>query len=183
MGKNNSKAFALPNEVWSDVRGYEELYKVSSMGRVKSLKWGKERILRPEKNKWGYLQVTLCKDGKCKKFYVHRLVAEAFLNPVAGKDFVNHLDEVKDSNHYSNLEYCTPKENLNWGTRTERSTKARTNGKTSKPVQAINPDTGEVAMEFPSTKEAGRNGYNHSNVGACCRGKVKTHRGYIWRYK
>lgn len=173
---NYNKAFALPNEVWNPVVGYEGLYKVSSMGRVRSLITGK--ILRSKKDKDGYLQVGLWKDGKRKMYYVHRLVAQAFLNPVVGKDCVNHLDEVKDSNHYSNLEYCTHKENCNYGTRNERMV-----GALSKPVVGINPNTGKVVVEFPSTMEAGRNGYDHGTVAACCRGEKKHHHGLIWQYK
>ena len=181
MNKYN-KNFALPNEVWSPVKGYEGLYAVSSMGRVKNLITGK--ILKPVKSKGGYLVVNLWKNGKCKKYLVHRLVAQAFLKPVAGKDFVNHLSEVKTSNHYSNLEWCTPKENLNYGTRNERAGKTLTNRKDqSKPVQGIDPKTGKVVVEFPSTKEAGRNGFDQGHVSNCCLGKYKQAYGYIWRYK
>lgn len=182
MGEiNYNKALALPNELWKPIRGYEGLYEISTMGRVRSLRNGK--ILRPWKNTNGYLYVDLFKDGKRKHFKVHRLVAEAFLKPVPGKDFVNHLDEVKTSNHYSNLKFCTVKENLNWGTRNERVAKAKINGKLSKPVQGINPSTGKVVVEFPSIAEAGRNGYAQGNVSNCCLGKYKTAYGFIWRYK
>ena len=184
MNKYN-KAFALPNEVWEDVKGYEGLYKVSTMGRVKSLnynKTGKERILKPAKTKKGYLVVTLCKDGKRKQFSVHRLVAEAFVSNPENKPQINHLSEVKASNHYSNLCWATAKENLNWGTRNTRAAKAMTNGKQSKPVVGINPNTGKV-VEFPSANEAERNGFSSGNISRCCHGKYKQAYGYIWRYK
>ena len=163
-------------EIWRDIIGYEGLYKVSTMGRVKNLRSGK--ILKPWKTKNGYLQVGLWKNGKQKHFLVHRLVAQAFLNPVAGKDFINHLNEVKTDNHYSNLEWCTQKENCNWGSRNERAAKAK-----SKAVVGINPGTGKVVVEFPSTMEAGRNGFDYSAVARCCRGEKKTYKGYIWRYR
>lgn len=181
---NYNKAFALPNEVWEDVRGYKGLYKVSSMGRVKSLKWGKERILRPVKDKDGYLEVTLYKDGQHKKFKVHRLVAEAFLGNPDNKPQINHLDEVKTSNHYSNLCWATPSENVNHGTRNKKVSKILTNRKDkSKPVVGIDPNTGEVVVEFPSTSEAGRNGYHSGDISSCCRGRLKRHHGLIWQYK
>ena len=163
-------------EIWRDIIGYENLYQVSNWGRVRSLKSGK--ILRPAKNSKGYLRVGLYKDGKRKNYKVHRLVAEAFLKPVAGKDFVNHLNEIKTDNHYLNLEYCTAKENNNYGTRNERVAETL-----SKPVVGIDPKTGKVVVEFPSAREAGRNGYNNRNISECCLGKRKHHRGFIWRYK
>jgi hypothetical protein len=184
MNKFN-KAFALPNEVWSPVKGYEGLYAVSSMGRVKSLerfdRFGrlvKERILKPEKNKNGYLIVALWKDGKGKMFYVHRLVAQAFLKPVAGKDFINHRDEVKVSNHYLNLEFCSHKENCNWGTAIKRRVE-----KCSKTVYQYSLD-GEFIREYPSTHEVERQtGYSQVGISDCCRGRLKTAYGYIWQYK
>jgi hypothetical protein len=165
-------------EIWRDIIGYEGLYQVSTMGRVKNLKTGK--ILKPVKNKQGYMYVCLSKNGQRKTFKVHRLVAQAFLKPVPGKDFVNHLDEDKTNNHYSNLEYCTAKENLIYNDGQKRRAE-----KKRKPVQAINPDTGEVVVEYPSVNEAGRNGYSSGNVSLFCRGKYeyKTYRGLIWRYK
>ena len=183
MGKiNYNKAFALPNEVWNPVKGYEGLYKVSSMGRVKSLITGK--ILKPEKGIGGYLRVHLYKDGKAKHFKVHRLVAEAFLKPVAGKDCVNHLDEVKTSNHYSNLEYCSPKENANWGTRNERMAEKQRNAPfKSKSVFQFSLN-GKFIKEWPSVSEVHRQlGYTISFISRCCLGKCKQAYGYIWRYK
>lgn len=67
------------NENWRAVVGYEGLYEVSDQGRVRSLKFGKTRILKYGKAGAGYLVVNLCKDGKHKLMYVHRLVAEAFI--------------------------------------------------------------------------------------------------------
>lgn len=192
MGENYSKAFALPNEVWNPVVGYEGLYEVSSMGKVKSVErvlsdgrlW-EERILKPEKNKGGYLIVHLSKNGKRKVYTIHRLVALAFIpnDTPEHKTQINHLNEVKTNNHYLNLSWVTPKENANWGTRTERASKAKTNGKCSKPVVAINPYTGKVVVEFPSMMEAERNGYNQGVVSLCCNGKKEMHKGLIWVYK
>lgn len=170
------------SEVWQNIEGYDD-YQVSNYGRVKSLKFGKERILKPKKESNGYLRVGLYKDRKIKFHSVHRLVAQTFLKPVVGKDCVNHLDEDKTNNHVENLEWCTYKENLNYGTRNARATKTMTNGKQSKSVVGISPISGEVVVEFPSTKEAGRNGYHSGHVSDCCLGKYKTHKGLIWRYK
>ncbi len=98
----------LAQEQWRDVEGYDGMYQVSDLGRVRSLKFGKVRVLRPGKNGDGYLQVGLCQDGKQKNVYVHRLVAQAFIeNDDETKIYINHRDECKQNNKVSNLEYCT----------------------------------------------------------------------------
>lgn len=68
------------DEIWKEVENYEGIYQVSNLGQVRSLKFGKTRVLKPGKNGNGYLYVTLCKDGEIKRCKVHRLVAEAFLS-------------------------------------------------------------------------------------------------------
>ena len=171
------------SEVWKDIEGYEGLYQVSNWGRVKSLKFGKERILKPEKNRNGYLVVNLYKNGKRKHFKIHRLVAEAFVSNPDNLPCVNHADEDKTNNFYGNLEFCSYQYNNNFGTRNERASKTKTNGKHSKPVQGLNPKTGKVVVEFPSVMEAERNGYYQGAVSACCRGERKTHHGLFWQYK
>ena len=100
------------NEQWRDIDGYEGVYQVSDFGRVRSLKYGKVRVLIPRKDNDGYLQVALCKDGKIKKCRVHRLVAQAFIeNDDETKIYINHRDECKQNNIVSNLEYCTAQYN------------------------------------------------------------------------
>ena len=160
-------------EIWKDKKDYEGLYQVSNWGRVKSLKFGKEKILKPQKDTSGYLCVTLCKNNNQCQFKVHRLVAEAFIpNPNNYKE-VNHKDENKTNNVVTNLEWCDRKYNQNYGTRTE---------KCSKKVYQYTLD-GKFVKEWKSTAECDRNGYNYGNVAACCRGKLKTYKGFIWRYK
>ena len=95
------------NEQWRDIAGYEGMYQVSDLGRVRSLKFGKTRVLRPGKNNNGYLRVNLKKDGSRKNFLVHRLVAQAFIpNDDESKNQVNHINECKQNNRASNLEWC-----------------------------------------------------------------------------
>ena len=105
----------LKNEKWKDIFGYDGMYQVSDLGRVRSLKFGRVKVLRPGKNKWGYLQVLLSKGGKCKNYKVHRLVASAFIpNSDENKTQINHIDECKQNNRVSNLEYCTASYNLSY---------------------------------------------------------------------
>lgn len=97
-------------EEWRPVKGYEGLYEVSNMGRVKSLHYGKERILRPSDNSTGYRIVELAKQAPKRKL-VHRLVAEAFIPSPMNLPVVNHLDGDKHNNCVSNLEWCTYRQN------------------------------------------------------------------------
>ena len=99
---------------WKPVVGYEGLYEVSNMGRVKSLKRlrTKERIIAQFQNHRGYARVTLWKDNSQKKYSVHRLVAEAFIPNPNNLPEVNHIDGDKQNNHMDNLEWCTRSENI-----------------------------------------------------------------------
>lgn len=110
-------------EIFKDIEGYENLYQVSNLGNVKSLNYkhtGKEKILTPDKDRYGYFKVVLHKQGKRKKFFVHRLVAQAFLPNSQNLEQVNHKNEIKTDNRVQNLEFCTPKYNANYGTRNKR---------------------------------------------------------------
>jgi hypothetical protein len=111
-------------EIWKDIKDYEGLYQVSSLGRVKSLerktlgKYGgikKERILKSNKNNGGYLRLDLCKNGVQKNCKIHQLVAIAFLNhtPCGHKLVVNHKNFNKLDNRLENLEIITQRENSN----------------------------------------------------------------------
>lgn len=107
-------------EVWEDIKGYEGLYKISNLGRVKSLeRWiynvnrkylSKEKILKPIKV-GNYLGVQLSFKGKSEKFYIHRLVCEHFIIKIDGKTNVNHIDGNKENNVVDNLEWCNQSEN------------------------------------------------------------------------
>ena len=158
---------------------YEGLYKVSNLGRVKSLWFGKEKVLKPVKRKDGYLKVILCKNNEKRTCLVHRLVASTFLENPEGKPEINHIDEDKENNRVDNLEWCDRKYNNNYGTHNERSAKAQ-----SKIVLQLTL-TGELIREWPSTRECGRNGFDQRAVSACCRGntRLKTYKGFRWKYK
>ena len=170
-------------ENWRDIEGFEGLYQVSNEGRIKSLgnnKARKEKILKGKKDGSGYLQVNLSKDGKRVWKYIHRLVAETFLENPNHYDQVNHKDEGKTNNSVDNLEWCNSKYNNNYGTRNQRSAEKRRNDpKQSKRVDQIDMVTGEVIHQWESTREAGRNGYNRGHVVNCCNGLRKTHKGYV----
>ncbi|MBI6042188.1 NUMOD4 domain-containing protein [Clostridium perfringens] len=167
-------------EIWKDIEGYEGLYQVSNMGRVKSLNYnrtGKERLMKLSLKSTGYLIVKLCKEGKEKKYLIHRLVAIAFLDNPQGLPEVNHKDEDKTNNNADNLEWCNGEYNSNYGTRNQRVAE-----KLSKPVMGINVINGYI-VKFPSTREAERvTGFNSSSISKCCNGKQKTCRDYHFKY-
>ena len=167
-------------EIWKDIKNYEGHYQVSNLSRVKSLNYnhtGKEKILKLNKDKDGYLQVTLCKNNIKKVYKVHRLVAQAFIPNPNNLPQINHKDENKTNNNVDNLEWCDRKYNQNYGTRTERVAE-----KLSKPVLQYDLE-GNFIKEWKSTRECGRNGFCNQHIAACCRGELKTHKGFIWRYK
>lgn len=103
----------MTNEVWKDIEGYEGLYQVSNMGNVKSVGYGKERVLKFGKNNDGYLRVVLYKEGKGKTHKVHRLVAQAFIPNPENKEQIDHLNTIRTDNRVENLRWVTPKENNN----------------------------------------------------------------------
>lgn len=96
-------------EIWKDIKDYENLYQVSNLGNVKSLRTNKN--LYYSKTTKGYLKAGLYKNGKRKMCFVHRLVAEAFILNTNNKSCVNHKDCNILNNNVSNLEWCTHKEN------------------------------------------------------------------------
>ena len=174
-------------------------YQVSNLGRILSLNYrntGKPGLRKPVEDTDGYFTVQLSKNGERKTCSVHRLVAETFLPNPENKPCINHKiegDEGKKINmvffnedgtidkEKSTIEWVTYEENNNYGTHNERSAKARTNGKCSKPVLQLSL-SGELIREYPSTHECERNGFHHGAVSACCRGERKSHKGFRWMY-
>ena len=165
-------------EIWKD---YKERYKVSNFGRVFSKRLNK--IMKQQTNAYGYNRVCIYEDTKhYKRMLVHRLVAELFIDNPDNLPQVNHKDENKQNNVVSNLEWCTHEYNNTYGTRLERVRDKQINGKKSKPVLQFDLN-GNLIKEWKSINECGRNGFNQGAVAACCQGKRKTHKGFIWKYK
>ena len=183
-------------EIWKtsiyDGEIYEGLYQVSNWGRILSLNYrntGKSELMNPSEMPNGYLRVCLSKNGEDKQCYVHRLVAETFLENPENLPEVNHKDEDKTNNFVflnedgtvnkkkSNLEWKNHRDNCNHGTRNERSAKAR-----SKRVLQLSLD-GELIREWESTQECGRNGFDSGAVAKCCNGKLPHYKGFRWEYK
>ena len=153
-------------EEWRDIEGYEGLYQVSNLGRIKSVNYrghkGYEGILRLRPDGKGYGMVALYKNNKVRHFKVHRLVAQTFIPKPNNYPQVNHKDENKANNCVSNLEWCTNEYNHNYGTRNKRVGKSL-----SKKTLCIT--TGEI---FNSTKEASKKyGVHNGSLVECCNNK------------
>ena len=162
------------DEIWRDIDGYEGLYQISNKGRVKSLKYGKERILKPILKSLGYYSIILCNYGVMKQFQLHRLVAQAFIPNPNKLPEINHRDENNKNNCVENLEWCNRRYNINYGTRNERVSK--------KILQYSR--SGDFIREWKSAAEVKRVlDINNSNIIQCCKGKRKSSGGFIWIYK
>lgn len=175
------------SEIWKDIPNYQKLYQVSNYGKIRSLDhyssnhFYKGRVLKPWANRKGYLLVKLCKNGHIKELQLHRIVASVFLPNHDKKLQVNHLDENKKNNKVANLEWCTAKQNSNYGTRNKRISITNKNGKCSKKVKQLGKG-GNLIKIWPSLHAAERHGFDHSHLSKCARGKVKLAYGYKWEY-
>lgn len=143
--------------IWKDIEGYVGIYQVSNFGEVRSLDRSdalgrkvKGVIIKPQVTKKGYLQVSLCKNGKQKSCKIHRLVAKAFIPNNNHYSQVNHIDEDKENNCLDNLEWCNNLYNSNWGTRNKRVAEKNSNG-----VYAI--DKHGNYTHYASESDASRN--------------------------
>lgn len=183
----NRKLFDM-NEIWKPLTLYNG-YEVSNMGRVRSIdreyidKKGikqtfKGRILTPIKQKNGYLNVLISQGGKFYKVSVHRLVAMAFIPNIKNKPQVNHKDEDKTNNRADNLEWCTSKENINYGDSLDKRIKAQR-------VAIIQFDLdGNFIKEWQGVALAARTlKISESQISGCLSGIYKSAQGFRWLYK
>ena len=176
----------IPEE-WRPIKGYEGLYEVSSVGRVKRLgrktvtssgkvRYLKETIRKPQKDIKGYLNLRLSNNGTYKFCRIHRLVAEAFIPNPNNKPQVNHINEDRADNRVDNLEWVTCTENNNHGSRNEKIAKIQ-----RKPVEGMSLKDNSI-LKYKQLKDTKLDGFNHLMVSRCCRGIQYKHRGYIWRF-
>ena len=183
-------------EIWKDVKGYEKFYEVSNYGRVRSKertvnnKVFKPRYISGGDNGKGYKKMILNDGVKKERVYIHRIVAEAFIPNPLNKPYINHIDNNPNNNCASNLEWCTPKENMMWMHIQGRAIRTKewldnlyeSQKKTYKKVIATNIETGEE-ITFDALNFVRDMGFQPSCVCNCCKGKRKQHKGYSWKYE
>lgn len=196
--------------IWKSIKGFNGKYWVSDEGQIISMDYnhsGKVKLLKPCFGN-GYLGIMLSINGKRKRYLIHRLVAEAFLPNPDNLPCVNHKNERKTENRAENLEWCSYKYNINYGTASQRisntlkghfvsnETKQKISkalkGKPCSPIvikKLSNPIIqydleGNFIREWASSREIERElNFAHTNINNCCKGKYKTFYGYKWEYK
>ena len=164
----------MEKEIWKDIKEYEDLYQVSNLGRVKS----KRKILSQTKGE--YLKVGLSKNGIEKTYAVHRLVAKAFMSNPNNYNFINHIDENKYNNIYTNLEWCTNKYNCNYGNRNKNIVTSRRHTFKTIIQKDMNDNIIRVWQDIIEIQE--KTNYKKHNIYKCCQGKYEKAYGYKWEY-
>lgn len=190
----------MENEVWKDVVGYEGLYQVSNLGRLKSLEKSTkfysgyqkkicerkypERIICKNHISNGYLQIELFKNGKVKRLTMHRIVAKTFIPNPNNYPCVNHKDGNKLNNNANNLEWCTYKQNTEHAIKTGLTKNKGKNNGFSRAVNQYDLQGNfikkwDCIMDFYKSINKSE---KSSSVSSCCSGKYKTAYGYKWKY-
>lgn len=174
------------NEVWKPIMGYVGLYEVSNFGRVRSVdRWTKHtygmqlkkgKILKLHKT-GDYLQVALHKNNVSKTYYIHRLVADAFIPNPDNLPCVGHKDENPENNCADNLYWTTYEANNNYGTHNLKMSRSK-----SKPVEQYTLEGKLIARFRSQTEAADALDAIQESISDCCLGKRKTYKDCIWKF-
>lgn len=216
------KSITLENEEWRDVVGFEGSYIVSNLGRIVSVPrirdnrftdhcvW-KGRLIKQHLCKTGYYVVDLHYCSQRKTIKVHRVIAEAFIPKVDGKDFIDHINGIRTDNRIENLRWCTTKENLNFTIAKHNMSLVQKGKKLSSETKLkivqhlighpVSLKTRELIAKAQYKKIAQYSldnklikiwdsaliiekelGFPHKGISACCCGARKTCRGYVWKH-
>lgn len=188
------ESIRLEGEEWKTTT-VSERYAVSSFGRVvsyaltinngnRTIKRG-PLLLKPRINKLGYYRVSIYRGKRISStYFVHRLVALAFIDNPDGLPSINHKDENPGNNRVENLEWCTQKYNCNYGSHNLKISETKRKWSyQSKPVVQLSLD-GTILGTFPSAASAARSiGANIAAcIARCCKKQRKTCNGFMWMY-
>lgn len=180
--------------IWKDIPNYKGLYQASNDGRIRSFYKKEPKELKQRLSNAGYFRVQLFKNKKGKWISVHRLIGITFLDNPENKPEINHKDENKYNNCVENLEWCTRKENNNYGTRLERFkknmnySKRKINNenqikKCSKPIYQYLKN-GTFIQSWNSISECSRvTGLNISSISSVCCKKRNSLFGFVFEFK
>lgn len=180
-------------ELWRPIEDYEGIYEISNKGRVRSCavsnRWKNSKnlvLLKPRVNKYGYVSISLYKNGKGRTFNIHRLVAKAFIMNPINLPIVNHRDENRTNNSVHNLEWCTYKYNNEYNDRKKRAVAhtdySKRPKKKGKPILQYTLD-GKLLNRWESAKDVEEvKGLGRKNISCCLRGKSKSAYGFLWKY-
>lgn len=180
-------------EVWKDIHGFEGLYQVSNMGRIKHLKGYNHKedfILSPTINSKGYLYVSLSKNSSVKKYFIHRLVAINFIENTNHYEEVDHINGIRNDNRLKNLRWCSRKQNCNFPLYKYNSSKEGC--WMYKRYLDLHPRARKICQYdmkgsfiaiWNTAKEAEiETKIKRSGICQSCKGKRKSAGGYIWKY-
>lgn len=184
--------YTKEKEVWKDICGFDDKYQVSNLGRVKSkerteymarngcFRTRKEKIMKFYICPKGYERAPLWENGNCKKVFVHRLVAEAFIQNPNNYPIINHIDENPSNNKASNLEWCDHSYNAMYGGARERNLK-----NVRKKVVSVNLETGEKRVyRSAADAEIESNGYFiHQGISRVCTKERTKYKNHYWYFE
>lgn len=193
-------------EIWKTIENYPD-YQVSNLGRIKSLKFGRERVLKQAKNTQGYYFVILYQNKKQKIYRVHKLVALHFIPNPQNLPQIDHIDTNRQNNYVSNLRWVTNKENCNnpiTKIKYSKANKGKNKGRVlsqetkdkmsiahkgnpnlalSKPILQLSKSGNIILRKWDSAHQVKRElNIIQSNVCKCCNNKRKSCGGFKWMY-
>lgn len=197
---------SMEQEIWKDIEGYEGLYQVSNMGRVRSLE---RKVVRSNgtlfsatskllsiKKTNGYVYVNLYSNGKGKTYSVHRLVALAFVDNPNNLPEIDHINTIRDDNRHANLRWTDRKGNMENGITkithkeacrhrvyAQSTLDALDKYRNKRKVAKCDIHNGEVLEIYDTIRDAAvRNNVNEHSICNVCGGRRKSCGGYKWKY-